>query len=578
MFWGTTPASVDSFAILPSDSIYPLLVTDSLGCVKSTSIRADEAVSYAGFDLEPYEIGGRFTPGLTTTITLCATNNGCLPTSGSLQIVLDPLVHFVSSTVPPSTVSGDTITWITPSLQFDLPPYCVGLQIQTDTAATLGDSIALEVTLSPIAGDIDTTNNMKRYTFTVQAPFDPNHKTVFPAGECDAHFVKTGTQLEYAVTFQNLGSAEAVNVWIQDSLDISLDPSTLSVKASSHALSWEILPGNVMQINFLGIHLPDSASDPAGSTGFVLFKCDHFTGLPDFTMVENQAHIIFDYNDPIATNTVQSLLVDTIPQFLFHADADVCSGSDFLYPDGSLELNVTAPVSHISLLGSIFGCDSTIVTTLHPIAHDTLWADVDLCSGSDYLFPDGSWAINVTTTTVQVSVLSSLYGCDSSIVTTLHPISSDTTVAMLADSALIANGAATSYQWVDCSTGYTIIPGATSPIYMPPVNGSYAVILTQAGCADTSACYPFVLTASSPATVSTGISVYPNPASGTVSISLGRPSSQIQIVDAKGQILKEFDTKGIEKLEVDLSQFSRGIYFVFATGESWMNGVRLMVN
>jgi hypothetical protein len=44
------------------------------------------------------------------------------------------------------------------------------------------------------------------------------------------------------------------------------------------------------------------------------------------------------------------------------------------------------------------------------------------------------------------------------------------------------------YQWMLCPS-LTLIPGATSSQYTPPINGEYAVIVTLAnGCSDTSDC------------------------------------------------------------------------------------------
>lgn len=51
-----------------------------------------------------------------------------------------------------------------------------------------------------------------------------------------------------------------------------------------------------------------------------------------------------------------------------------------------------------------------------------------------------------------------------------------------------ANTTGAAYQWMDCSSN-TPIPGATSQSYTATANGSYAVIVTQNSCSDTSLCY-----------------------------------------------------------------------------------------
>lgn len=53
---------------------------------------------------------------------------------------------------------------------------------------------------------------------------------------------------------------------------------------------------------------------------------------------------------------------------------------------------------------------------------------------------------------------------------------------------LIADNSGNSYQWVSCDSSYTSIPGATSTSFYPSSNGSYALILSDGNCTDTSTC------------------------------------------------------------------------------------------
>ncbi|MCB0781241.1 MAG: hypothetical protein KDC03_17235, partial [Flavobacteriales bacterium] len=54
---------------------------------------------------------------------------------------------------------------------------------------------------------------------------------------------------------------------------------------------------------FERINLPDSASDPSGSQGFVTFLVDHLPGIAEGAEVTNTASIYFDANPAIVTNT-----------------------------------------------------------------------------------------------------------------------------------------------------------------------------------------------------------------------------------------------------------------------------------
>ncbi len=88
-----------------------------------------------------------------------------------------------------------------------------------------------------------------------------------------------------------------------------------------------------------------------------------------------------------------------------------------------------------------------------------------------------------TVTPINVSITSSgnTYLCGS-----LCAI--DTGIAQHGDT-LIALTDSASYQWLNCENGYTPIPGATQPTFVPSTTGTYAVEITLNGCVDTSSCY-----------------------------------------------------------------------------------------
>ena len=58
--------------------------------------------------------------------------------------------------------------------------------------------------------------------------------------------------------------------------------------------------------------LPTEASDPEGSQGFVAFKVKPLPIIQLNDVVENTAHIYFDFNAAIITNTVTTTYVDEL--------------------------------------------------------------------------------------------------------------------------------------------------------------------------------------------------------------------------------------------------------------------------
>ncbi|NNC94403.1 MAG: T9SS type A sorting domain-containing protein [Chitinophagales bacterium] len=74
-----------------------------------------------------------------------------------------------------------------------------------------------------------------------------------------------------------------------------------------------------------------------------------------------------------------------------------------------------------------------------------------------------------------------------------------------------------SYQWVDCNTGYSPIPGETNQEFTATVNGDYAVILSNGTCNDTSECITVTSIGIEENTFADP-KIYPNPTDGNITI------------------------------------------------------------
>jgi hypothetical protein len=61
--------------------------------------------------------------------------------------------------------------------------------------------------------------------------------------------------------------------------------------------------GNALDVHFPNIMLADSASDPAGSQGWFMYRIKPKANLPLGSTIDNTASIYFDFNAPVVTNT-----------------------------------------------------------------------------------------------------------------------------------------------------------------------------------------------------------------------------------------------------------------------------------
>jgi uncharacterized repeat protein (TIGR01451 family) len=137
------------------------------------------------------------------------------------------------------------------------------------------------------------------------ASYDPNDKRVVPAGFGAEHIVHPkDSLLEYTIRFQNTGNDTAFTVEIVDTLPTAyLNPVTFLSGASSHSYEVRMHGNGIVTWRFENILLPDSATNEAGSQGFVKFKIRTRPDLPNGTVINNRANIYFDFNAAIVTET-----------------------------------------------------------------------------------------------------------------------------------------------------------------------------------------------------------------------------------------------------------------------------------
>jgi len=182
--------------------------------------------------------------------------------------------------------------------------------------------------------------------------FDPNDKLA-PAGYGDAAFVQADGSLAYQIRFENLATATgpAREISVVDTLDENVDLNTFELSEIRFADQSISLPAGVqqyetnmlMKANGADIFVEVSAGldytkrqvsltlraldpntgwfhedplvgllypndDTGRGEGSISYLVRPKAGLPSDTVIENQASIVFDYNDPIDTPLVSNTL------------------------------------------------------------------------------------------------------------------------------------------------------------------------------------------------------------------------------------------------------------------------------
>ena len=116
----------------------------------------------------------------------------------------------------------------------------------------------------------------------------------------------------------------------------------------------------------------------------------------------------------------------------------------------------------------------------------------------------------------------------------------------------------TAYQWVDCGNGFSPISGATQSTFTPLVNGSYAVVLTNGNCVDTTGCISYNMVGLEEKDQGLWLSFYPNPTNEVIHISSRyQLPERLTITDLSGRRLAVIK---VESENVVLPALPQGVY------------------
>jgi hypothetical protein len=111
------------------------------------------------------------------------------------------------------------------------------------------------------------------------------------------------------------------------------------------------------------------------------------------------------------------------------------------------------------------------------------------------------------------------------------------------------------YQWLNCQNDYQKIEGATDPIFIPLVSGSYALEVTNE-CIDTSVCQEVIISGIFPIKPERNrFIIAPNPISNSFTLQSDHPTSIefIRIFNVQGQpVLKLNEIQGGKIIPVNL--------------------------
>lgn len=233
--------------------------------------------------------------------------------------------------------------------------------------------------------------------------------------------------------------------------------------------------------------------------------------------------------------------------------ATVCDS--MVSPSGNYTWDQTG--TYTDTIPNMFGLDSIITIYLTILNSTSQIVNKEACYYYDF---NGSTLFNSGT---YYDTIQNSNGCDSIITLNLTIVEVDNSVVQNANE-LTAIAVGASYQWIDCNNGFAPVQGATNQTFTPTVNGSYAVIIYQNGCVDTSTCYTVSTIGNPIKETAATIKIYPNPTLDQLLLDLGQPFKhiKIEVINAIGQVVIEKEYRLRQNFAISLLQLQTGEYLV----------------
>lgn len=480
---------------------------------------------------------GRPKPGFIHFGAALIENNSVNNVSNvNVVIKYDSLALLLSSNYTPFYSSPGYLTFFFDTIMaFEKKNILLEFELSSDSAS-LGHLLWIEADVPVFSSDINWFNNKDNCSNKVTGSFDPNAKAVVPEGFGSENYVPVSQEeFKYTIHFQNTGTDTAINITLIDTISPYLDPFSIMPGASSHPFSWEILSPGIVKFHFINIYLPDSNTNEARSHGFVCYTINALPGLAVGVNIKNTAFILFDFNDPVATNTTANELYDCNNIASFSLSQSVLCGGDSLL----IVANTLVPHSGTWYLDTslIAIGDSFIFTTVvagnHVISFE---AQTPFCSQIT------AWPINVV-------------------------IPDQPTI--IQNGANLISSVAPFYQWVFNGLA---IPNEQWVGIVASQTGWYQVITTDInGCKSISDSVYVFITSVNGEFENTILQMYPNPVMSEINVFVNiDEKATIKLVDSRGRlVLSEIKEAGRTRIKLNTKTLDNGIYFMQITGKSF---------
>jgi Secretion system C-terminal sorting domain len=319
-------------------------------------------------------------PGFNYTNVIELKNTGVTTYSGTLDFVKSPQVTITNVTETTTTTPSGFSHSFTNLLPNEVRSIYVTMSVPAIPTVNLDDILSISATITVPTGDVNSTNNSFANSQIVIGAYDPNDKLESHGAKIQFNQFTANDYLYYTIRFQNEGTANAINVRIEDVLNSKIDETSVQMISASHIYTMQRTTNNLIW-NFNNINLPPMSVDAEMSKGYVTFKAKLKPGFAVGDMIPNSANIFFDTNPAIVTNTFTTEFVAALNNL------DFDSGSFIIYPNPSndlvqISLNTTSETIDSIVIFDVLG---KVVKSVETVNSNQTNIDVSELSSGVYM-------------------------------------------------------------------------------------------------------------------------------------------------------------------------------------------------
>ena len=251
-------------------------------------------------------------PGFSYTNKVVYKNLGVTATSGTVTYNNDPATTIASVSQAGTTTTATGLTYDFVNLQpYESRSFTVTMNVPAIPTVNIDDVLTSTASVSAPANDINLNNNLFTNSEIVVAAYDPNDITESHGERIQIDQFSANDYLYYTIRFQNMGTASAINVRIENLLDNQLDENSIRMVSASHNYIMERV-GNQLIWKFNYINLVSHLQNEALSKGYITYKIKVKPGFAVGDIIPNTAGIYFDTNPVVVTNTFNTEFVTAL--------------------------------------------------------------------------------------------------------------------------------------------------------------------------------------------------------------------------------------------------------------------------